>query len=71
MPKASDLYARKLQPVDKVPQGTLLFAKKRKDSIIIEKWRTEILKKREEKRNQIQMFRIEDIVPKEHMLRKI
>ena len=31
----------------------------------------EILNKSEEKRNQIQMFCIEDLVPKDHLLRKI
>lgn len=31
----------------------------------------EILNKTEEKRNQIQMFCIEDLVPKDHLLRKI
>ena len=30
-----------------------------------------MLNKSEEKRNQIQMFCIEDLVPKDHMLRKI
>lgn len=65
------------QTVDKVPKGSLFFVEivgkeaEKYDIIKARKEGEKMLIKAEEKRNQIQVLCIEDLVPKEHPLRKI